>query len=424
MDLKDKKTQVKYYAGMSTIGGTYIEVKYETDRIIFDCGSIYDPNINEQNLNFHEILKFDLVPEIEGLFDRRITNQIDRYNTAVLVSHIHLDHTKMINFIDNEIPIYTSNDTKILLNALNINRDFIFNNKLNNSATRDIIGLEYDHSINIGNIEVKFVRVDHDGYGACGFIINTPDMKIAYTGDIRLHGYLKENSIDFIKQATNCDLLIIEGVSVSFKDFTDEIEEDEISSEQEFLDKFINIVETNPNKQITFDYYITNIERILKIIKYCERKIVLDEFNAFILKEVTGKSAYYYSLTNNRYNLDENYQVDFKNLINDENVYLWQFTSRDEMDISRLKDSSIYIHCDAQPLGDFDPMYERFVNSLLKNNIEFVPLKCSGHAHPNDLMKIINLIKAKILTPIHSFRPEMLYNNFGETILPQKNETL
>ena len=31
--------------------------------------------------------------------------------------------------------------------------------------------------------------VDHDAYGACGLLIETPEMKIAYSGDLRLHGY-------------------------------------------------------------------------------------------------------------------------------------------------------------------------------------------------------------------------------------------
>ena len=30
--------------------------------------------------------------------------------------------------------------------------------------------------------------VDHDAYGACGLLIETPEMKIAYSGDLRLHG--------------------------------------------------------------------------------------------------------------------------------------------------------------------------------------------------------------------------------------------
>ena len=47
-----------------------------------------------------------------------------------------------------------------------------------------------------------------------------------------------------------------------------------------------------------------------------------------------------------------------------------------------------------------------------------------GHAHPNDLIKIINLIKPKLLVPIHSYRPEKLYNENGDRLLPEKKQTI
>jgi len=39
-------------------------------------------------------------------------------------------------------------------------------------------------------------------------------------------------------------------------------------------------------------------------------------------------------------------------------------------------------------------------------------------------MKIINLIKPKLLVPIHSYKPERLYNEHGERLLPKKNQTI
>ena len=44
--------------------------------------------------------------------------------------------------------------------------------------------------------------VDHDAYGACGLLIKTP-VYITYTGDIRLHGYRKEDTLKFCKESEN-----------------------------------------------------------------------------------------------------------------------------------------------------------------------------------------------------------------------------
>lgn len=92
--------------------------------------------------------------------------------------------------------------------------------------------------------------------------------------------------------------------------------------------------------------------------------------------------------------------------------------------INKLKEGGIYIHSNAVPLGDFDPAYEPFVNSFAEYNVEFVRASCSGHAHPYDLIEIINLIKPKLLVPIHSYHPERLYNESGDVLLPEKGQTI
>ncbi|MGL6227589.1 MAG: MBL fold metallo-hydrolase RNA specificity domain-containing protein, partial [Culicoidibacterales bacterium] len=49
---------------------------------------------------------------------------------------------------------------------------------------------------------------------------------------------------------------------------------------------------------------------------------------------------------------------------------------------------------------------------------------CSGHAHPRDLIRVIDMIEPKVLVPIHSFKPERLTNRFGSVLLPEKGQTI
>ena len=86
----------------------------------------------------------------------------------------------------------------------------------------------------------------------------TPDLVISYTGDIRLHGYRENDTLNFCKESEGCDVLLIEGVSVSFQEFDEDVSDKEISNEPELLDKINEIVKNNPDKQITFNYYISN----------------------------------------------------------------------------------------------------------------------------------------------------------------------
>ena len=171
-----------------------------------------------QPTDLQGLLDESLVPFLNNIFDPKIdlkgyeSKKDDFKNTAVFLSHIHLDHSKIINYLNPEIPLYTLEGTKSLLNTLNINNDFIFPfyEKQENN-TREVIGVKENETVQVGKIKVKVMPVDHDAYGACGLVIETPDLKIAYTGDIRLHGYRENDTLNFCKESENCDVLLIEG---------------------------------------------------------------------------------------------------------------------------------------------------------------------------------------------------------------------
>ena len=429
--LKDKKTKITFHSGVLTIGGTIIEIAYEDSHIFFDFGSEYNPAAKVQPTDLQGLLDENLVPYLKNIFDPKIPligyeSKEDNFkNTAVFLSHIHLDHSKIVNYLNPEIPLYTLEGTKSLLNTLNINNDFIFPlYEKQESNTREVVGVKENEVVTVGKIKVKVMPVDHDAYGASGLVIQTPDLTIAYTGDIRLHGYRENDTLNFCKESENCDVLLIEGVSVSFQDFGDPIRETEASNEPELIEKINKVVNDNSNKQITFNYYISNIERILNIIKTNPRTVVLDAYYSYVVKEATGIQTHYYQLDDKEYGLDKNLKVDFEELLNDESKYFWQLNGLALEYIDKLKSGGIYIHADAQPLGSFDPAYEPFIKKFGDYNIEFMHMPCSGHARPYDLIKIINLIKPKLLVPIHSYHPEKLYNENGERLLPEKGQTI
>lgn len=431
MNLNDKKTKITFHSGILTIGGTIIEVAYEDSHIFFDFGSEYNPAAKVHPTDLQGLLDEKLVPFLNNIFDPRI--KLEGYksvednfkDTAVFLSHMHLDHSKIVNYLNPEIPLYTLEGTKSLLKTLNINNDFIFPlHKNNGENIRDIVGVKENEVVKVGKIEVKVMPVDHDAYGACGLVIKTPDLVIAYTGDIRLHGYREKDTLSFCKESENCDVLLIEGVSVSFQELDAQLREGEPSTEGELIEKINKIVEENPNKQLTFNYYVANIERILNIIKSNKRKVVLDSYSAYVVKEATGVETYYYSLSDKDYGLSKNLEISFEELLQDEGKYFWQLDTLALKELSSLKKGGIYLHCDAVPLGDFDPMYEPFINSFKKNGIELHILPCSGHARPMDLIKIIDLISPKLLVPIHSYRPEKLFNKNGDRLLPTKGQTI
>ena len=429
--LKDKKTKITFHNGILTIGGTIIEIAYEDSHIFFDFGSEYDPASPKQPKDLQDLLDMNLVPYLDNMFDPSIElkgyeSKEDNFkDTAVFLSHVHLDHSKIINYLNPSVPLYMLEGTKSLLNTLNINNDFLFPlHNQGDSNVRDIIGVKENEVVQVGKIKVKVMPVDHDAYGASGLLIETPDLVISYTGDIRLHGYRKDATLNFCKESENCDVLLIEGVTVSFQELNENARVPEDENEINLIEKINNIVKENPNKQITFNYYISNIERILNIIKTNPRTVVLDAYYSYVVKHATGVQSYYYQLDDNDYGLDKSYEVEFEKLLQDEGSYFWQLDTLAIEHFDRLKENGIYIHSNATPLGDFDPKYAPFIKRFEDNNIEFKLVGCSGHAYPFDLIEIIDLIKPKLLVPIHSYHPERLYNKSGERLLPEKKQTI
>ena len=429
--LKDKKTKITFHNGILTIGGTIIEIAYEDSHIFFDFGSEYDPASPKQPKDLQDLLDMNLVPYLDNMFDPSIElkgyeSKEDNFkDTAVFLSHVHLDHSKIINYLNPSVPLYMLEGTKSLLNTLNINNDFLFPlHNQGDSNVRDIIGVKENEVVQVGKIKVKVMPVDHDAYGASGLLIETPDLVISYTGDIRLHGYRKDATLNFCKESENCDVLLIEGVTVSFQELNENARVPEDENEQNLIEKINNIVKENPNKQITFNYYISNIERILNIIKTNPRTVVLDAYYSYVVKHATGVQSYYYKLDDKDYGLDKSYEVEFEKLLQDEGSYFWQLDTLAIEHFDRLKENGIYIHSNATPLGDFDPKYAPFIKRFEDNNIEFKLVGCSGHAYPFDLIEIIDLIKPKLLVPIHSYHPERLYNKSGERLLPEKKQTI
>ena len=178
MTLKDKTT-VTFYNGLTTIGGPMIEVAYNKSHVLFDLGEVYRPELKLPDESYQTLIKNELIGDVPNFYAGSIT------------AH--------------------------LLPALNEKGDFLLPAAGHDkSYTRPIIAAEYKKPIQVGDITLKIYPSDHDAYGATGLIVRTPDKQIAYTGDIRLHGYHPDWVREFMKASKGSDMLIIEGTGVSW----------------------------------------------------------------------------------------------------------------------------------------------------------------------------------------------------------------
>lgn len=215
---------------------------------------------------------------------------------------------------------------------------------------------------------------------------------------------------------------MMEGVSISFGDRPVEVEAFKPETEEDVIRQIAFLEKENSHRQITFNGYPANVRRFEKIVEGTRRTVVLEATMAALLKEVFQKEAHYYYRegTPKLDELDPALEISYQTLLEDTSKYLWQAVDH----FDRLQEGSLYIHSDAQPLGDFDPNYQPFLDLLAEKNIEFVRLACSGHAKPEDLDRIIAMIEPKCLIPIHTLKPELLENPYGKRILPYRGEKI
>jgi len=157
-------------------------------------------------------------------FDGHEDTEID----AVLLTHAHVDHCAYIPYLRDDIPIYCSEESKLIMQNfddtgndqyLTLKERFqIYENNRGemSRATGDKVAVprkiktfESGKKFSIDSIEVDPLPVDHSIPGVHAFILNTPDGSIGNTADLRFHGRRKNDTENFVRKCENSDLDVL-----------------------------------------------------------------------------------------------------------------------------------------------------------------------------------------------------------------------
>ena len=136
------------------------------------------------------------------------TDEIDE-NATIAISHLHLDHIGLLQYVHPDVPIIMSEGSKTLYEHLHT-----IGEEPNVDVEQQVKSVPFHQPIAVSeHIQVEFFPVNHDAPGASAMRITTPDTTIVYTGDVRLH----EDDVDTAnlpKIAGSPDILIIETTNV------------------------------------------------------------------------------------------------------------------------------------------------------------------------------------------------------------------
>lgn len=419
------QTSWQFYRGIDTIGGTVIELKNENHRLIFDMGRIFNPAVPifdaaNPARGIHDYQAMGIAPRIPGLFEDG--TEAPGVETLVAVSHSHLDHTGFLPYVRKDIPVLMHEHTYRLLKALDAVLD-------GPRQLLDYKPVSFGSVTEFGPFTLTMIQVDHDTPGAAAFLIEAPDVRFVYSGDLRLHGAHPEWTVSFGEQARafQPDVLFIEGTRALNEDNST------MPFEAELVDM---LCESIPQVEagIYFSYYPRHPERLKSFVEAAKRtgrKLLVQAPHAYIYEtfggDLTGCAIYgggRESWTEEARNWVEAKGFEVVSpaqLHGNESAYIVNFDYdrfRDWLDIG-VASGGMFIHSNGSPLGPFDPAWNNMRNWLEKLGLTFKSIGSTGHGARGDILSIIDTIQPRVLMPIHSLQPQRIGLPTVNRIMPQ-----
>ena len=203
---------ITFLGGMNCIGGNKFLLEDKDTRIFLDFGQSF--NLLEDyfsdwlrprsRFGLRDYFALDLVKYIPGLYNEKALEPCEEEweesnFQGVFISHVHMDHTKQLEWLDEKIPVYLGETTLNILDSWSKTSKISFgDHPFNIFHTGDVI--------KINDWEIRPIHVDHSVPAAYGYIIYTPECTIGYTGDYRIHGPWKHLSLDLIKRMEEAEL--------------------------------------------------------------------------------------------------------------------------------------------------------------------------------------------------------------------------
>lgn len=448
------------YAGLRTIGGVIFSVVYGRDRVILEFGSAYDPAtavfdgiVEPRDRNWvRDQLKVGLLPSIDGIYRREdlgdlplVSAEESDMNTAVLITHLHLDHMALMGTLAPRIPVYMHRNAQCIERALEESGGGI------PTLEREYTDITPGESIRAGDIEVLPILCRDTSYYDFAFLITTPDGTIHWTGDVCLHGLQAERTFAQMELLKKRDIDVLLCDCTAFMDsvlkrMVPDLDPEKIlpckeipegmMSEQEYNDGLFESIR-GAKGLCVFNYYqreMDDAQRFLAWAGRLGRRCVFEPDAAYVVHRFFGLEPYVYIPDSPSLHgeLDSDWMrrlMDCCQLVTPEEIwanpsgYLLQNSYPHIMELFSLPATdALYLHADGIPIGDFDPAYgnmRKIVDKAGFRYVTFFSEKYFGHGYPPQVKYFVDQINPRVLIPCHSYNPERLLPKDGVQLLPE-----
>ena len=269
------RLRITIHRGAHEIGGSCVElVSAGGSRILLDLGMpLARPDGSEWPKGTalrpsNELRAEGLLPDIRGLYAG------DQPSVEGLVlSHSHIDHYGLAHHIHPEVPAFGSPGTLAVLRASQL--------FLPGTAIPTVLReLTAGSPTKIGDFMVTAIPVDHSAPASCAILVEADGQTILYSGDLRAHGPHPSLFAGLCEICTSPDVLILEGTTVG-----QPAGAHGYSSEAEVQSKLTALFAEHTGL-VALAASGQNVDRLVSIYRACVatgRQLVIDPYQAYIL---------------------------------------------------------------------------------------------------------------------------------------------
>lgn len=410
----DKKVRMIPLGGVGQIGKNMMVLEVGEEMIIIDAGITF-PEDDQLGIDI-------VIPD----FDYVIENK-ERIKGIVL-THGHADHIGALPYLLKEInvPIYGTKLTLGLLEGQLKEHNLLKDRKLK--------VVNQGNSINVGSIQVDFIRVNHSIADTCALALHTPLGAIVYASDFKFDQTPIFGEVaDFHKLAELGDS--DPGVLALFSDSTN-VERKGYTLSEKVVGETIDEIFRGARERIIVATFASNIHRLHQIFKSAmkyDRKVAITGRSMLNNVKIARKLGYI--------NIPDDMIVDIRDCseMPDSKIVLLTTGSQgepmaaltrmargDHYHINIKEGDSVVLSASAIPGNEkyigqtINQLYDRGANVIYQ---DVSGVHVSGHASQEELKLMMNLTKPKYFIPTHGeYRHLHRHANLAEEIgIPREN---
>lgn len=389
--------------GLGEVGRNMCVLEYKNEIIIIDVGFGF-PKEDMPGIDY-------VLPNIAYLDGKQ-----DKIK-GILLTHGHMDHVGAIPYLIQRLdnpPIYTANLTRGMI----IKRHLEFPDL----PELDITVVKPKDTIRLGQyFEITFVHVNHNIPDDIALLIKTPDGTILHTADFKFDKTpLNEEPTDLEDLRAIGD----NGVSLLMIDSTGAEKEGNTISETTIQDNLEVIFKESTGLIITgtFSSLINRIQQLITLAEKYGRHVVFDGFSLKSNIEMAKKFNQIQMLKNTQIPIEQidNYPRSKVILIGtgaqgEGSAVLMRIASGEHRHVQIKKGDTVVFSSSVIPgnergVQDLKDLFYRMGARVYHSGM--MDIHASGHAQKEDLRLMMQLIRPKILMPIHGQYSMMVNNKY------------